>query len=70
MSDVIARQLQLSPLSRADLLIAAPKITQGILASLQDYYTWKLARKIFGAGSHQAWWAVGSSKYLNSVARK
>jgi GPI mannosyltransferase 3 len=31
---------------------------QAVFAALGDYYTWKLARRIFGHDSHQAWAAL------------
>ncbi|KAL8644190.1 MAG: hypothetical protein Q9210_007378, partial [Variospora velana] len=33
---------QLSPMAHGELLLAAPKVTQAIIAALGDYYTWKL----------------------------
>lgn len=52
--------LHLSPAYRADLLIAAPKVLQGVFAAFGDYHTWKLAEKVYGHGSNEAWAAVGS----------
>ncbi|KAF9637165.1 glycosyltransferase family 22 protein [Lasiodiplodia theobromae] len=40
---------------RAELLIAAPKITQAALAASTDYFTWRLAERAFGAQSSAAW---------------
>ncbi|OMP83403.1 GPI mannosyltransferase 3 [Diplodia seriata] len=40
---------------RAELLIAAPKITQAALAASTDYFTWRLAERAFGARSSAAW---------------
>lgn len=57
-TDLISRGLSLAPLSRADLLIAAPKVTQGVFAALGDYYTWKLSRKVYGAGNNETRAAV------------
>ncbi|EAS29217.3 GPI mannosyltransferase 3 [Coccidioides immitis RS] len=57
-ADQISRQLRLSPLSRADLLVAAPKTAQGVIAALGDYYTWKLAGTIYGADSYNTRWAL------------
>ncbi|OJD29947.1 glycosyltransferase family 22 protein [Diplodia corticola] len=45
--------LPLAP--RAELLIAAPKITQAALAASTDYFTWRLARQAYGARSSAAW---------------
>lgn len=41
--------------NRAELLVAAPKTFQAVLAALGDYYTWQLARRVFGQDSHQSW---------------
>ena len=51
--------LHLSPSYRAELLVVAPKVTQAICAALGDYYTWKLAERVYGSGSNEAWAAVG-----------
>ncbi|KAL1964626.1 hypothetical protein VTN77DRAFT_6800 [Rasamsonia byssochlamydoides] len=51
----IAWLLRLSPLAVADLLIAAPKTTQAVIAAIGDYYTWKLAGRVYGSDSHGAW---------------
>lgn len=45
--------------SRADVLLAAPKVTQALFAALLDGYTWKLAEKAYGRGSRTAWTTVG-----------
>ncbi|KAL4781353.1 Alg9-like mannosyltransferase family-domain-containing protein [Aspergillus varians] len=54
-ADLVARTLGLLPASRADLLIAAPGITQAIVAAVGDFYTWKLARYIYGNRSLESW---------------
>ncbi|OJJ64197.1 hypothetical protein ASPSYDRAFT_84219 [Aspergillus sydowii CBS 593.65] len=54
-ADLVARTLGLSPAFRADLLIAAPGITQAVIAAVGDFYTWKLARYIYGNGSYESW---------------
>ena len=53
--------LRLSPLYRADLLVAAPKVAQAVFAALGDYHTWKLGKRVYGAGSNEAWAAVCSA---------
>lgn len=50
-ADAFARVLQLSPATRADLLIAGPKALQAVIAAVGDYYTYKLARHIYGRGN-------------------
>jgi phosphatidylinositol glycan class B len=54
-SDALARVLQLSAPTRDDLLLAAPKIAQAVFAGLSDFYTWKLAERIYGQDSSEAW---------------
>ncbi|KAF2872573.1 Alg9-like mannosyltransferase family-domain-containing protein [Massariosphaeria phaeospora] len=39
---------------RAELLIAAPKVAQAVCAALLDYYSWRLAEKVYGRGSRTA----------------
>jgi phosphatidylinositol glycan class B len=56
----VAWLLHLSPLTAADLLIAAPKTTQAIIAAIGDYYTWKLAGRVYGSDSYGAWATVRS----------
>ncbi|QDS76582.1 hypothetical protein FKW77_007146 [Venturia effusa] len=53
-----------SPVARAALLLAAPKITQGAIAAGLDYFTWRLAEKVFGTGSHSAWSTVQNSPHI------
>lgn len=52
--------MQLSLAYRADVLIAAPKVVQAVFAACGDYYTWKLAKRVYGHGSNEAWAAVRS----------
>lgn len=54
-ADVLASSLQLSPSIRADILLAAPKIIQACIAALGDYYTYKLAKHVYGKESQAAW---------------
>ncbi|KAL4739885.1 Alg9-like mannosyltransferase family-domain-containing protein [Aspergillus similis] len=54
-ADLVARTLGLAPASRAELLIAAPGITQAVIAAVGDFYTWKLARYIYGDRSYESW---------------
>lgn len=46
--DIAAKAVALPPPVRAKLLIAAPKLAQGVMAGVSDWYTWKLAEKVFG----------------------
>ena len=54
----LSRILRLPPTYRADVLVAAPKFAQAIIAALGNYYTWKLGERTYGVGSNEAWAAV------------
>lgn len=60
LSSCLSTGLGLAPDAHADLLIAAPKVTQAIFAALGDFYTWKLAERVYGRDSNEAWAAVCS----------
>ncbi|KAI0902157.1 glycosyltransferase family 22 protein [Annulohypoxylon nitens] len=45
----------MSPITKAKWLIAAPKILQTLFAALSDWYSWRLAEKLYGQGSTAAW---------------
>ncbi|KAI1213080.1 glycosyltransferase family 22 protein [Annulohypoxylon truncatum] len=45
----------MSPITKAKWLIAAPKILQTGFAALSDWYSWRLAEKLYGQGSVTAW---------------
>ncbi|CAG7922728.1 unnamed protein product [Penicillium olsonii] len=47
--------LRVSPATRAELLIAAPKTAQAVIAAIGDFYTWKLAVRVYGNDSRGAW---------------
>jgi phosphatidylinositol glycan class B len=46
---------------RAQDMLIAPKIVQGIFAAAMDFYTWKLGKKVYGAESHAAMAVVRAS---------
>ncbi|KAG9190760.1 phosphatidylinositol glycan, class B [Alternaria panax] len=50
----LADLCDLSLPTKAELLLAAPKVTQAVFAALLDCYTWKLAEKVHGRGSRTA----------------
>ncbi|KAF2239394.1 glycosyltransferase family 22 protein [Viridothelium virens] len=58
LSSVLSFVIDLSPPLRAELLVAAPKVVQGVLAALTDFYTWKLNEKLYSRGSSVAWAAL------------
>ncbi|KAJ5550397.1 GPI mannosyltransferase [Penicillium sp. DV-2018c] len=51
----LASALNVSPTARAEILIAAPKIAQAVVAALGDFYTWKLAIRVYGNDSRGSW---------------
>lgn len=55
MVDAAASVLQLPPLLRGDLLIAGPKVVQGLISAAGDYYTWKLGRRIYDDRPESTW---------------
>ncbi|KAL9095671.1 MAG: hypothetical protein Q9165_002103 [Trypethelium subeluteriae] len=57
-SSVLSFVIDLSPPLRAELLVAAPKVVQGLLAASTDFYTWKLGEKLYGRSSSVAWAAL------------
>lgn len=44
--------LAMLPQSKAAILIILPKTLQGAFAAAGDYYTWKLAERIYGRGNN------------------
>lgn len=50
-ADVLAGLLSLDSATRTEVLLAAPKTLQACFAALGDFYTWKLARYVYGTRS-------------------
>lgn len=61
MSNNLMKSLSTYPQFRAMIIVHAPKILQGLIAGLGDFYTWKLADKVYGRGSNYAWSALAVS---------
>jgi GPI mannosyltransferase 3 len=59
-ASIVSSIVDLSPPLRAELLVAAPKVIQGVLAGLLDFYTWKLADKLYDRNSSDSWATVGA----------
>lgn len=55
LSSALADACSSSPSTKADILVAAPKITQAIFAASTDYFTWRLAEQAHGRASRAAW---------------
>ncbi|KAL8643652.1 MAG: hypothetical protein Q9226_008214, partial [Calogaya cf. arnoldii] len=51
----LSKWLQLTPHNHAELLLAAPKVTQAVIAAFADYYTWRLGERMYGRGNNEAW---------------
>ncbi|OQE07604.1 hypothetical protein PENVUL_c013G04430 [Penicillium vulpinum] len=60
-ADSLASTLSVSPAVRADLLIAAPKTAQAVVAAIGDFYTWKLAVRVYGNDSRGSWAALAAT---------
>jgi phosphatidylinositol glycan class B len=56
----IASICGITPCTRAQLLLLAPKVIQALFAALLDCYTWRLAERAYGPGSRTAFSAVCS----------
>lgn len=50
--------LSMYPQFRAMILVYLPKVFQGVIAAYGDYYTWKLAERVYGRGSNASWTAL------------
>ena len=57
----LMKSLSMYPQFRAMIVVHAPKILQALIAGLGDFYTWKLADKVYGRGSSSAWTALAVS---------
>ncbi|KAF3770041.1 family 22 glycosyltransferase [Cryphonectria parasitica EP155] len=57
-ADKITAVLPCAPSLRASLLTVLPKLVQACLAVVGDFYTWKLAERVYGQGSRSAWSAL------------
>ncbi|KAI9701308.1 MAG: glycosylphosphatidylinositol anchor biosynthesis [Bogoriella megaspora] len=58
LASILSYAVDLSPPLNAELLVATPKVIQGVIAAFMDYYTWKLSERIHGHGSPAAWAAL------------
>ncbi len=56
--DNIMILVQIVPPLRPLVLGFLPKAVQAVFAGIGDFYTWKLAEKIYGQGSNTSWAAV------------
>ncbi|KAJ6003477.1 hypothetical protein N7451_006024 [Penicillium sp. IBT 35674x] len=54
-TDFFSSILTLPSTRRAELLIASPKTAQAVLSAVSDFYTWKVASRIYGEDSCGAW---------------
>jgi phosphatidylinositol glycan class B len=50
--------LEFFPQFRAHILGFMPRVLQSIFAGIGDFYTWRLAEKMYGVGSTSAWTTV------------
>ncbi|RKF81827.1 GPI mannosyltransferase 3 [Golovinomyces cichoracearum] len=54
-ADKLLKLLKSSPQIRAIVLTTLPNLVQAYFASLGDFYTWELSKKVFGKRSNTAW---------------
>jgi hypothetical protein len=50
--------LAMLPQSKAAILVVLPKLLQGVFAAVGDYFTWKLAERIYGCESSSFSWTA------------
>ncbi|KAI6904502.1 glycosyltransferase family 22 protein [Hortaea werneckii] len=53
-ADLASNILSLAPIDRADVLIRTPSLLQSAIAAAIDFYTWRLAHRIYGRHSRIA----------------
>lgn len=64
-SSATTAMLNLSLQLRSQLLLAAPKCLQALSAACSDYFTWKLAQKVYGLNDRAAWATVCTYSILS-----
>lgn len=55
---------------KATMLVVLPKLLQGSFAALGDYFTWRLAERLYGRGSNTARATVGRQFVLERVSER
>ena len=55
---LLCQCFNIEPVSEASILLAGPKVVQALSAAVLDFFTWRLAQRIFGSTSRVAWTAV------------
>jgi GPI mannosyltransferase 3 len=58
LADTVAAALSLDARLQSELLLVAPRIVQALLSATCDFYTWKLARSLYGLDSAEAFCAL------------
>lgn len=56
--------MSMYPQFKAIILAYLPKVFQGLVAAVGDYYTWQLAEKVYGQGSNAAFTTVCPVLYI------
>lgn len=57
-ADRVMSVMSMYPQFKAIILAYLPKVVQGLVAAVGDYYTWQLAEKVYGQGSNAAFTTV------------
>ena len=58
------------PTVKAKWLLMAPKVMQTVFAALSDWYTWRLAEKLYGPSSAAAWSVVSPCSSYKQLPRQ
>ncbi|EMC97642.1 glycosyltransferase family 22 protein [Baudoinia panamericana UAMH 10762] len=57
-ADGLAKQFRVDHDARTALLLAAPKILQAVIAAAGDFFTWQIARRLYGSQSRTSFAAL------------
>ena len=57
-AEFFATALNVSAPARTELLIVGPKTLQAVVSAIGDFYTWRLATRIYGEDTTGAWTTV------------
>lgn len=60
-AEALSKAAGSSPAARAEVLLLAPKMLQTVFAAIMDFYTWRLASKVYGPGDFASVAAVRKS---------
>jgi len=53
-AEMVSSTLNVAPSQKVEFLVASPKVFQAVLAASTDFFTWRLAEKLYGHGDRSA----------------